>query len=623
MTADASLHARAAAAGLLVNWTDVTGAARCVQAPVLEAVLASLGEPLDAEAAPLLTAQVGERVDLPAATSAAALWVDAAGRELPALPEPDGRWAVPSQPGYWQWCQRDRQYQIAVAPTRAWRPGDSAPRRDWGLAAQVYSVRSDGDGGIGDSQGCQPWLRRIGALGGGALALSPVHAAQPIRTGFSPYSPSDRTALEVLHASPLQVLPHAAAAVRAADATLDAALRAHEAAALIDWPEAAAAKRRWIDALPAWLQQHDAGRWQSIVEDMTRAEDGERLRWGTQAAALHGGCAQTHAFGQWLARRAWAQVQDEAKRVEMPIGLIADLAVGFDPEGMEARRNQAVVLQGLELGAPPDAFNPHGQAWGITSFAPHALRCRGYQPFIQLLQAVMADRGGVRIDHILGLLRLWVLPRGAGAGQGVYLRQPFDDLLNLLVLESWRHQCVVIGEDLGVVPPGLRDTLAARGILGLDVLPFCRDASGFWPPSRWRSSAVAMSSTHDLPPLAGWLGGRDLCWRQQLGWFDAAGSRTARAERRTQISQLRDACSSAAGGGGDLFDDALALVAQSAAPLALLPLEDALALQEQPNLPGTVDEHPNWKRRLPAPPHSGLDQRLRSFALMRRMGVAA
>ncbi len=599
---DTALRTRAEKAGLRVDWTDVTGAPQVVSAAVLDSVLALL-PPVDPDLAPpLLTTTTGAPVEIPGSHDGGASWVLSNGEALPAVRQAQGAWTAPTQPGYWEWQQEGRRQRVAVAPARAFYPDADAAPRHWGLAAQVYSLRQAGDGGIGDSSGASRWLEQVVAHGGDALALSPIHAAMPLRAGYSPYSPSDRTQLEALHGAPLQVLPEAAAAVRAADAALDARLSQHEQAACIDWPAAAAAKQQWIDALPGWLRQHDPVRWRRIAADLD--ETGE-------------------TFGTWLARCSWTQVQQQARRQGLAIGLIADLAVGFDPLGAEAQRHETAVLRGLELGAPPDAFNPQGQAWGITGYAPHALRAQGYAPFITLLRAVMADRGGIRIDHILGLNRLWVLPQGAGAGQGVYLEYPFADLINLLVLESWRNRCVVIGEDLGVVPPGIRATLAGRGILGIDVLAFSRDATGFWPSARWRSSAVAMTSTHDLPPVAGWLAGRDLDWHHRLGWSDAAGSHRQREERERQRQQLATV---AAGQGlptDDLHRAALAITARSPAPLALLPLEDALGETEQPNLPGTVQQHPNWQCRLPAAPDAAASERMAQFAVQRRQGGAA
>jgi 4-alpha-glucanotransferase len=231
----------------------------------------------------------------------------------------------------------------------------------------------------------------------------------------------------------------------------------------------------------------------------------------------------------------------------------------------------------------------------------------------------MRDRGGVRIDHILGLLRLWLVPSGASAGDGVYLDYPLDDLLNLLVLESWRQQVVVIGEDLGVVPAGIRRLLSSRGVMGIDVLMFTRDHNGdFLPPAHWRADAVATTTTHDLPTLVGWRRGVDLGWRQQLG-LSTLSADAARGARDADVATLQQALVRAGSASGDAWLDALAYAALGPAPLALLPVEDALALAEQPNLPGTVSGHPNWCRRLPEPPPTDiLDTALQAFAEARR-----
>ncbi len=611
------VQTRARAAGLAPDWVDVAGRLRRVSSEVLTAVLQRL-QPAEAAPAPLLTARVAQPIALADDPHQPAQWCDDAGLQESATRLADGRWKAPAQPGYWTWLQGRRQQRVAVAPDRAWYPSSGLPSRDWGLAAQAYSLRGAADGGIGDSSGCQAWLALLAAHGGAALAISPIHAAMPIGTRHSPYSPSDRHWLEAVHASPMQVLPDAAASVRQSHGQLDQQLRAHEAATRIDWPAAARDKWQWISGLPRWLQQHQPTRWHDIQAQISAA--GPSLQaWSEHTARLRATDAGDEAFAQWLARCSWAASHAQARRQGLAIGLIADLAVGFDPAGVEAQRDPGCVLGGLTLGAPPDAFNPNGQGWGLASYAPAALRAKGYAPFIALLRAVMADRGGVRIDHILGLQRLWVMPDGAGPADGVYLQYPFEDLLNLLVLESWRHRCLVIGEDLGVVPSGIRATLAQRGVLGIDVLAFSRDDSGFWPPSRWRADAVAMTSTHDLPPVAGWLQGRDLQWRERLGWGSSADQAQARAERTRQTGQLRSLGKAMAMPGADDLALAMGVVARSPGPLALMPLEDALGLQEQPNLPGTVDEHPNWQQRLRADSDAAaLDARLRQFSQQRR-----
>lgn len=610
MNTDATVRDAARRAGLLVRWTDVAGAEREVAPDVLRAVLAEFacdGAPVDH---PLLTACCGQLLALPAATGAAC-WVDEQGTELPARADAQGRWRVPDQPGYWQWRQGGQQQAVAVAPQRAWWP--QGMLRGWGLSAQVYSLRAPGDAGIGDSAGCARWSELLHRHGGDALALSPLHAGLPPGPGYSPYSPSDRRWLDPLQVSLPQVLPEAASSVLREDEALATAVEAGTAARRIDWPNSAAVKWRWLRQVHQWLRLQVPAQYAQI--ESWRAARGDPLRnYCQHAADRFTGGADDHAFAQWLAQQGWAQVQDALRNDGASIGLIADLAVGCAPQGVEARTGGDHLLQDLELGAPPDAFNPLGQAWGITSWSPSALQREGFEPFIRVLRAVMAGRGGLRIDHVLGLQRLWVLPRGAGAGQGVYLRYPFDDLINLLVLESWRHRCVLIGEDLGVVPPGIRQRLAARGVLGLEVLPFARNGERFLPAPRWRRDAVAMPSTHDLPPLAGWLRGRDLRWRARLGELtELPAALHARASEVQALSAV------ARGEGATMEARALSLVAHAPSRLALLPLEDALGSRAQVNLPGTVNGHPNWRRRLPlAWDKDAADARIARFSATRR-----
>lgn len=588
MSGDTALQAAARSSGLMPQWEDVSGR-NCEVAPeVLRAVLQVLQPQAETAGALLHTAICGEAVVLPGAAGAAC-WVDETGRQCDARQDAAGRWPVPLQPGYWHWQQGPRRIAVAVAPQKAWWPAHLD--RGWGLAAQVYSLRSAGDAGIGDSAGCAPWLQRLRQHGGQALALSPMHAGLPPGAGYSPYSPSDRRWLDPLQASLLQAVPDAARAVLAEDPALAEAVNVATAARRIDWPGAADLKWRWLRAARLQLQQAQPDLWAEVRQWQDQA-GAELQEYAALAADARSGSAQDHAFAQWVAQRCWTQLHSQARSNGAAIGLIADLAVGCAPDGAEARSQASAMLAGLEIGAPPDAFNTQGQAWGITGFSPLALRRQGYAPFIHLLRAVMAGRGGVRIDHILGLHRLWVLPQGASARDGAYLQFPLQDLLNLLVLESWRQQCVVIGEDLGVVPAGIRQQLAARGVLGVDVLPFTRDAAGFLPSERWRRDAVAMPATHDLPPLAGWLRGRDLRWRARLGEIEDLPS--ALGQRRLDAVALSDLIH-----GDCVEDDALSLLARTPSRLALLPLEDALGLHTQVNLPGTVGGHPNWRRRLP------------------------
>lgn len=631
-----ALNALADAAGLLVDWVDVYGRRQTVAPATLRAVLEALDLPCASDAQcrqsqdrlgslhrvpAMITATVGEPLAVDATPGTGYQLLDETGRVHQGTFDTQGRAAGVSAPGYYQLLQDgagQRVLQVAVAPARCWSVGDACDdpaARAWGVGLQVYSAPSRYDASIGDADGVLDWVRRVAAAGGDALALSPVHAARPLGRHYSPYSPSDRRYFDPLHAAPVQVLGQAAAEAALQAAGLGQRFAQLHAATLVDWPGGAQAKWTWLRRLHADLR-----------DDAQRRDLEGFVREGGQALAAYAAFAARDAgdddvplqlFAQWLAARSWSNVQQCARQAGMHIGLISDLAVGFDPHGAEAAAWPDAVLPGLVLGAPADAFNADGQAWGISSYSPHALRATGFAPFITLLRAVMHGRGGVRIDHILGLMRLWVLPQGGSASDGVYLRYPFEDLLRLLALESWRNRCIVIGEDLGVIPDGLRERLAERGVLGIDVLMFTRDADGaFLPPARWRTSAVATTTTHDLPTLAGWKRGRDLDWRQRLGTGGQIDRQAEDARRAQDVARLA-AQVEADGGDGAQLQDWLAFVAHSPAPLALLPAEDALGLEEQPNLPGVVEDHPNWRRRLPetAP---GLEATLSAFAKARQ-----
>ncbi|WP_147674838.1 4-alpha-glucanotransferase, partial [Vulcaniibacterium tengchongense] len=536
----AALHALAGAAGLCVDWTDAAGVPRRVAAPTLRAVLAALGHdagtPRACEdglrrlraacaASPLRIAEVGAAVGFGGAPGAAYRLTGESGEAIDGRFDAQGRLAAFAAPGYYALEHGGGQTRLAVAPRRCFGVadacGEAAPRR-WGVVAQAYSVRGADDAGIGDAGGLARWIERIADAGGDAIALSPMHAARAHPAHFSPYSPGDRRFLDPLYAAPARVLGEAFARAALDEAGLAEEFARLQAQPLVDWPRAARAKWRWLRA----LHRRFAGAPDALRRDCAAfaREGGRALEQYVRFAAADAGgegadddAWALQRFAQWLAARSGASLQAQARARGMAIGLIADLAVGFDPHGSEAAAWPGAVLRGLTLGAPPDAFNADGQVWGVTGYSPAGLRDLGYAPFLELLRATMRDRGGLRIDHILGLLRLWVVPDGGAPGEGVYLRYPFEDLLRLLALESWRQRAIVIGEDLGVVPEGFRDALAERGVLGVDVLLFTRDADGaFLPPERWRERAVATTTTHDLPTLAGWRGGRDLRWRARL-----------------------------------------------------------------------------------------------------------
>ena len=255
-------------------------------------------------------------------------------------------------------------------------------------------------------------------------------------------------------------------------------------------------------------------------------------------------------------------------------------------------------------------FNPHGQDWGLTSFSPRALIAGGFAPFLATVRAALRNTGGVRIDHAMGLTRLWLIPQGADPADGAYLAYPFADLLRLLALESQRHSAIVVGEDLGTVPAGFRDSLETAGLHGMRVLWFERNGQAFNPPEAWDHSAVAMTSTHDLPTVAGWWHGSDITTRAENGRLGVGVQASdVSAERTHDRASLWQAFVQARAANGDVpspndtqpvVDAAVAFAAETPSPLCLPQIEDLLGVEEQPNLPGTIDEHPNWRRRLTA-----------------------
>jgi 4-alpha-glucanotransferase len=337
-------------------------------------------------------------------------------------------------------------------------------------------------------------------------------------------------------------------------------------------------------------------------------------------------------FLQWLADRSLGAAQRRARQAGMRVGLISDLAVGMDPSGSHAWSRPGDILSGLSIGAPPDLFNPNGQQWGITTFSPNALAAGGFAPFLATVRAALRNAGGVRIDHAMGLQRLWLVPEGESPADGAYLSYPLIDMLRLLALESRRHHAVVVGEDLGTVPEGFREKLDAHGTYGMRVLWFERDDDGdFARPEDWDRSAIAMTSTHDLPTVAGWWQGDDIALRVKHGVLGKDQRREdVEAERENDRDAIWSAFVEAGAGRGAPPTDAQAFVdasvrfvAQTPSPICLLPLEDVLGLAEQPNLPGTIDEHPNWRRRLAGPAAGVLDEpgparRLHDMAAERR-----
>lgn len=519
---------------------------------------------------------------------------------------------------------------LAIAPLTCHLPPELAEGgRIFGLAAQIYGLRGARDQGIGDFSAVAEHARMARAQGAGLLGLSPPHALFPTDRGrASPYHPSDRrfldpifidvTALPVLAEHPDVRAALAAAApifhgLAARDAVDHAAvwkakaavLRAAWAALPPDHAEFAAFRQEGGAALTQFASftalaerfgHGDSRRW---PEGLRHGRDAGLPAFQAEAAAEIGFAA----FQQFLADSQLA----EAGRAGA--GLYRDLAVGAAPDGAEIWSGDSRFLPGFSVGAPPDPFAAEGQVWALPPPDPRHGAAEGHTAFARLIRANMRHAAALRVDHVLGLKRLFLVPEGAKGSEGCYLAQPFDSLLGQLALESHRARCLVVGEDLGTVPPGIGEALRAADVLSYRVLWFERQGQAFTPPADWPARAAACVATHDLATLAGFWSGADLAERQALGLLaDPAAAEAERAADRAALLEAlaREGLLPEGAHAEGPMDDALAaaihaLVARTPSALLLAQVEDMAGETVAVNLPGTDRERPNWRRRLPLP----------------------
>lgn len=540
--------------------------------------------------------------------------------------------------------------QLIVTPARCHTP--PTRRRLWGLTAQLYGVRSARNWGMGDFTDLADLAEQAAALGAGAVGINPLHALFPADPNhISPYSPSSRLFLNVSYLDPGTVPDlEASAAARAllGDPGFAAEQDRIRAADLVDYPGVWRLKLRVLELLfEGFRARHLApmtDRAKSFLD--FRAEMAQPLERHAVFDALHehvlqstgawswhhwpegyrhpdspevAAFAREHqdrvdffAYLQWLADQQLGAAQARARAAGMPIGLYHDIAVAVNPASAMTWANPGVSLTGASAGAPPDWFNPNGQNWVLAPLSPVGLREHAYAPFAASLRHNMRHAGAVRIDHVMGLKRLFWIPEGGAPAEGAYVRYPFDDLVRIIALESERHRCLVIGEDLGTVPRGFRPAMQQAGLMSCRVLYFERGRDGeFLPPSAYPRRALVSASTHDLPTLRGYWTHRDVRWRELLRRFpdDAALDQARRERDRDRILLLRalDSAGLLPAGvdpetpPGAPSDELIVAIhrflAESNGYLLMVQLEDAAREEEQPNLPGT-DEHPNWRRKL-------------------------
>jgi 4-alpha-glucanotransferase len=527
---------------------------------------------------------------------------------------------------------------LVVTPPWLGLPDRLGDRPAWGFATQLYSVRSRQSWGVGDLADLADLGVWSAGLGADYVLVNPLHAAEPAAPMEpSPYLPSSRRFFNPLYLR-VERVPEYADLVPADRALVDRlATGAHTAldgADVIDRDTAWTAKRealRLVHAVP-----RTAGR--ELDLQAFRRREGLALRHYAAWSVL----AETHgldyrtwpeplrdvdspdvaafvadhedqvAFVEWLQWVLDEQLQHaQAKAVSagMRLGTMHDLAVGVHPGGADAWRLRSTYATGITVGAPPDPFNQQGQDWSQPPWRPTALEESGYAPFRDLIRAVLRHAGGVRVDHVIGLFRLWWVPEGRTADQGTYVRYDHEALVGVLVLEAARAGAVVVGEDLGVVEPSARDYLRSRGVLGTSILWFEGDGTGNpLPAEKWRELCMASVTTHDLPPTAGFLAGDHVRLRHDLGLLTRPLEEEVAAddaEREAWLAEVRRRGLLAEG--ADVEETVRALhryLTLTPSRLRCVALTDAVGDRRTQNQPGTVDEYPNWRV-----PLSGPDQR--------------
>ena len=546
--------------------------------------------------------------------------------------------------------------RLIVAPEHCYRPPAlTDDGRVWGLAIQLYALRSKRNWGIGDLTDLRALTAACAEWGADIIGVNPLHALFPHNPAHaSPYSPSSRLFMNILYID-IEAMPEFAdcptAQHLARSTEHQARLQALRKAPLVDYVGVATARRTVLEELyKHFRKKHslpDTAYAKAFQSFQASASDAlvrhcvfEALQehffrqdptvWGwpvwpeayrnpdseevSAFASANNERIEFFQYLQWHLDQQLAAIEDQVRNLGLAIGLYTDLAVSIDRGGAEAWANQNLYATDVSIGAPPDDFNLNGQEWGLPPFVPEALIESAYTSFIATLRANMRHAGALRIDHVMGLMRLFWIPAGTPPAEGAYVRYPFADLLGIVALESHRNRCLVIGEDLGTVPDEVRIALKAAGVLSYRVAYFEKDNAGvFKPPAAYPRQAVVAISTHDLPTLAGFWAERDLEERAEHNLFPSDEARqqltcTRMQDRHRMLfaldkEQLLPDSLSYDSSSLPPMSSALAqtlhvYMARSPAQLMMVQLEDVLGQREQANLPGTTDQRPNWRYKL-------------------------
>jgi len=542
---------------------------------------------------------------------------------------------------------REARQRLVMAPRTALPVEDKlGAARGFGVWTNLYTVRSRRSWGFGDFGDLAALARLVAGAGGVFVGVNPLHAVPNRGLAFTPYSPSSRLYRNALYID-VEAVPEladcAAARARLADPAFRKRLTRLRRAAAIDHEAVLDAKlevlrdlhRGFLAAGPAAPRaaRHadycarespellNFATWEALADHLAAGPGRDWRRWPAEyrnpaspaVAAFRAAHAEEVAFRTWLQFETDAQLESAAARgreAGLAVGVYHDLAVGSAPDSADTWMDQSLFARGATVGAPPDDYAPEGQDWGFPPLDPHRLRAQGYRAWSRLLRASFAHAGALRVDHAMGLLRLFWIPEGRPGTEGTYVYQRVDDLLGVLALESRRHGAIPVAEDLGTVPPGFRESLADWGILSSSVLYFEREAGRLRASSTWSPRSLATVETHDLVPLAGHAAGVDLSMRRRVGAIpDDESLARAMAERALEhaaiLAQLREEGLLPAGEGEPdaptLCAAVHAFLARTPAPLAAASLDDLAGEREPVNLPGVpVERHRSWSRRMRA-----------------------
>jgi len=581
--------------------------------------------PRDAQAQAWITLEDGSSVPLPGlpapGQAAETAIVDGAALEARQLAIPAGLplgWHVL----HVSFAGQEAEAVLAITPDRL--PAPKTGGRAWGMMAQLYSVRSERSWGIGDLTDLADLAAVSGEAGAAFMLINPLHAAEPVPpVEDSPYLPATRRFFNPLYirVEAIEEYAYLPAPERAAVEALAAGQQAvNRDARLLDRNSSYAAKLQALRQVyqvprsPARTQQFEA-----FVRDAGPGLDSFGL-WCALAAeypadapewqeGLHSALAATkyaelsgeitfYKWLQWICDEQLESAQRAAVSAGMKIGIVHDLAVGVHPGGADAWTLQDVLAPEVSVGAPPDMFNQRGQDWSQPPWDPDRLAESGYGAYRDMLRTILRHAGGVRVDHILGLFRLWWIPRGEDPGAGAYVYYDHEALVGILALEAHRAGAVVIGEDLGVFEPWVQGYLAERGVLGTSILWFEQTGDGPREPADYRPSALATIGTHDLPPAAGYLAGEHVTLRDSLGLLN----RPVEEERELDSAATRGILDLARRHGllgenaseQETVEALHRLIALSPSALVGVGLVDAVGERRTQNQPGTSREYPNW-----------------------------